>query len=260
MRKINFKADRDFYDHYIAPSSYKKDYLDIYRFNLLLKFLKLKFKLKSPFENRIILNVAGGYGREAYLLFNCKPKKIILSDYSFNQLIQAKKYLKDFNSKYLLCADAEFLPIKDKSIDIFFINEALHHFMNPLKSIDEAIRVSKGFVILDEPYERRGISRFLEFIFVSLKLKEKLERGYLESFRIDRIFLQDISLRYKIKILFYPYFIYYFNWYKYIKFKFIKLFYQKLIKVLNLFFHNFGNRVIVIISLKENEDNFYRST
>jgi len=82
MRKIDFQKDQEFYSQYTAPSVYTKDYLDIYRFNITLKFLRKKFNLKKPLENKTILNVASGYGREAYIILSiCKPQKIILIDY-----------------------------------------------------------------------------------------------------------------------------------------------------------------------------------
>jgi len=133
--------------------------------------------------------------------------------------------LKEFDQKYLIRGDAENIPFKDKSVDICFINEALHHFVNPLKSLTEFIRVAKEIIILDEPFERRVICKVLESIFLFLKIKEKFERGYLEAFRIKRSILNKISQEYKIKIVCYPYFIYYFEWYKNIRVKFIKLLY-----------------------------------
>ncbi|MCM8792203.1 MAG: class I SAM-dependent methyltransferase [Candidatus Omnitrophica bacterium] len=245
MRKIDFQKDQMFYDQSICPSTYKKDYLDIYRFNLVIRLLKLKFR--ETLENKVILNVGGGYGREAYLMFSAKPNKIIIIDHSFNQLIQAERYLKEFSLKYFICGDGENLPVKDKSVDVCVINETLHHFINPLKGINESMRVAKKIIILDEPQERSVICRLLEFIFRLFRIKEKFERGYLEPFRINRKVLEEFSTHPKIKILYYPYFIYYFKWYKNIKIDFIKSFYYKFLIMLNLFFHFLGNRVIIVI-------------
>ena len=257
MRKIDFQKDREFYDTECqAPSVYTDDPLDLYRFNLLLKtsekiisFLSAGRKERKAFENMDVLNVACGYGREAYLISNQIPKSLVLCDYSLHQIKQAQKYLEKFDGKMFLCADGQSLPFKDKSSNICFITEALHHFTYPHKGIEELVRVAKDAIILDEPTEGK-IRSMLNRIFIQFRIKEEYERGYLEAFRINKQLLQEICLKHKLELVFFPYFIYYFGWYKRTKNRFIKILYRNFLAILNTFFHSFGNRAIVILTFK----------
>jgi ubiquinone/menaquinone biosynthesis C-methylase UbiE len=248
MRKIDFKKDQEFYNIKCkAPAKYKNDQLDLYRFRLLLKLYQGKDR--EVFKNKTILNVACGYGREAYLILNQKPKILALCDYSLSQVKQAKKYLEKFDGKYLLCADGERLPFKDKSFDISFITEALHHFIHPDKGLEELIRVTKETIFIDEPsggFIRRALNR----LFILFGIKEEYERGYLDAFRVHKSILKEFCLKYKFDLIFFPYFIYYFEWYKKGKNEFIKLVYKNFLVILNIFFHFFGNRAIIILIRK----------
>jgi ubiquinone/menaquinone biosynthesis C-methylase UbiE len=244
MRKLNFQKDQQFYNtEQKAPDEYEEDLLDSYRFGLLRKHLSRD----GFFLNRTVLNVAGGYGREAYLILSLLPKLLLLGDYSFQQILQARRYLGKFNNKTFLCFDGEKLPFKDKVVDVGYIAEALHHFINPKNGIEELIRVSRFAVVIDEPAQGliRGV---LNRIFVALRLKEEYERGYLEAFRINRQILEKYCLKYNMTLFCYPYFIYYFKWYKKCKMRLLKLTYKNFLQIFNALFHPFGNRVIAVMS------------
>jgi len=145
MRKINFQKDQEFYNtQHKAPTAHRDDLLDSYRFNLLLKLYKKNNRGCVLFDGRTVLNVAGGYGREAYWILSQKPKFLALCDYSLAQVRQAREYLGEFDGKYLLSCNGESLPFKDKSFDVCYITEALHHFVNPKIGIEEFIRVTRG--------------------------------------------------------------------------------------------------------------------
>lgn len=250
MRKIDFLKDQSFYNlKHKAPDKYRNEPLDLFRFDLLLKLYRTIDRDNSLFRNKSVLNVAGGYGRESYLMLIEEPKSLVLCDYSLRQLKQAKKYLEGFSEKYILCCDGEKLPFKDKSFDICYITEALHHFIHPHKGIEEFIRVTKETIIIDEPCG--GIVRgILNWIFIFLGIKEKYERGYLEASRINKKKLKEFCLKYRLNLVFFPYFIYYFDWYKREKSNFIKLTYKNILFILNILFHSFGNRAIAILVFK----------
>lgn len=251
MRKIDFQRDQQFYNlERKAPTSYKEDLLDLYRFKLLLKLGRAIYKNVSLFSNKSVLNVASGYGREAHLILSERPKFIVLCDYSLEQIKQAREYLGNNNTKFLLCVDGENLPFKDKSFDICYITEALHHFIHPQRGIEEFLRVSRKAVIIDEP-SGAVVRRILNRLFILLSIKKEYERGYLEAFRINREMFKDLSLRYKLDIIFYPYFIYYFEWYKKRKSQLTNVIYKNFLSILNIFFHSFGNRAIVILFLNK---------
>lgn len=251
MRKIDFPQDQHFFNaEHKAPAGYKEDLLDLYRFNLLLKLYRTIDKDNRLFADRKVLDAAGGYGREAYLVLAQKPKFLLLCDYSLKQINQAGEYLAKFNDKFLLCADAENLPFKDKSFDTCYITEALHHFIHPTKGIEEFIRITRGAIIIDEP-AGGWVRKILNRIFILLRVKEEYERGYLEAFRVNKRLLKELCRTYKLNMLYFAYFIYYFGWYKNGKNKFIKVAYKTFLSILNIFFHFFGNRAMVIMTFEK---------
>ncbi len=76
---------------------------------------------------------------------------------------------------------AEELPFKDKSFDLVFCSNLLHHVENPVDVVKEMVRVSKRFVSLSEPNARNPFM----YLFSYLKKEErgalKFTPDYLES-------------------------------------------------------------------------------
>ncbi len=70
--------------------------------------------------------------------------------------------------------DAENLPIKDKSYDLAYTWEVLHHVPDPQKAVSELARISKKYVVIFEPNR----SNILQLGF---GLLNKQERGTLRS-------------------------------------------------------------------------------
>ncbi len=246
MRIINFKRDREFYDRQERPpQGYGADPLDSWRHGLAFKLVRQA----NPFNDKKVLNIGGGWGREARMILSQHPRYLILSDCSLPQIGYAKDYLSHFSNKYFICADGEKIPLKDKSVDVCLIEEALHHFIDPSLGIGEMLRVSADTVIIDEP--RKGtIRNIMNWLFVKLGIKEGLERGYLEAYRVNKKDIRKFRGQYK-KAIFFPYFIYYFKWYKRTKNRIFKKMYLIFLIFLNLLFHSFGNRLMVVLRLRE---------
>jgi ubiquinone/menaquinone biosynthesis C-methylase UbiE len=251
MQKTDLQRDRTYYNlEHKAPSEYKDDPLDLYRLGLLSKLFRKIYGDNKIFRNKSVLNVAAGYGREGFLILSQGPRYVVICDYSFEQARQAKGYLDRFGEKYILCCDGERLPFKDKSFDICYISEALHHFLNPRIGIIEFIRVAKQAVIIDEPVGGK-IRQVLNRIFILFGIKEEYERGYLETSRITKQVLKEICLKHKTGLEFLPYFIYYFEWYKKTRNAVLRASYKNILYLLNIFFRSFGNRAIAILVINK---------
>ncbi len=251
MRIIDVERDRRFYNEECTPETCGEDPLSLWRHALLCRLLKRRLKTKALFADEDILNVAGGWGREARILLRHKPRALILCDYSHTQLEYAKGYLKEPGGRYFICADGQRLPFKDKSVDICVIAEGLHHFLDPIAGIKEMARVARKMVILDEPgggFFRKAVNN----VFVRLGIKERLERGYLQEYRISKKIFNELDNLYP-DIIYFPYFIYYFGWYKNTKNLFLKKVYQAALCVVNIFFHALGNRTIAVLILAHEE-------
>ncbi len=78
--------------------------------------------------------------------------------------------------KNLVRGRGDILPFKDKTFDVVFEANLLHHVANPIHSLKEMVRVSKEYVILIEPNRVNP----LMFLF---SLSVKAERGGLKFSR-----------------------------------------------------------------------------
>ncbi len=95
----------------------------------------------------LILDNGCGTGRLSLLI----PKDCIVigSDVSLDMLREAKKRL-----KYLVRAQAEKLPFKDKTFDVVYTDSVLHHLQNPENGAKEIFRVLKddGIAVVSETH------------------------------------------------------------------------------------------------------------
>jgi len=75
---------------------------------------------------------------------------IVGSDISFDMLREAKKKI-----KYLVRAQAEKLPFKDKTFDVVYTDSVLHHLKNPEEGVKEIFRVLKddGVAVVSETHD-----------------------------------------------------------------------------------------------------------
>jgi ubiquinone/menaquinone biosynthesis C-methylase UbiE len=112
----------------------------------------------------IILDVGCGTGNHL-LFFGAKGMKTIGIDISLPMLRVAQKKLGQSN---LFCmGKAEALPFKEKSFDIISLITTLEFVEDPLRALQEAIRVSKDKILLGvlNKYSLTSIGRRMKGIF-----------------------------------------------------------------------------------------------
>ena len=89
--------------------------------------------------------------------------------------------LNPLDKKKLHVIDAEKLPFKNKSFDLVYTWEVLHHVPNPHEAVKEMARISKDYVVIFEPNRYNP----LQFAFGLLNKQEqgtlRSTRRYLES-------------------------------------------------------------------------------
>lgn len=95
-------------------------------------------------QPKMILDAGAGTGYSAVRLERkYKKAKVIALDLAEKMLVKSKQEKRWFDRKRYICADAEKLPLVDKSIDLIFSNLMLHWTNNPEKTIQEMHRVLK---------------------------------------------------------------------------------------------------------------------
>lgn len=122
---------------------------------------RLKYKLLSltNIKDKVVADLGCGTGFVSLALVN--EASIVFSiDNSSNMLKQLKNNISDKNYKnlYLIKSSLDNLSLFDDSVDVIFINMALHHIKDAKKAISEMHRVLKkdGVVIISDVLEHNG--------------------------------------------------------------------------------------------------------
>ncbi len=50
-----------------------------------------------------------------------------------------------------IVADVESLPFKDRSVDLVYVHDGLHHLSNPMRGLEEMARIAESAVSITEP-------------------------------------------------------------------------------------------------------------
>lgn len=70
-------------------------------------------------------------------------EQIVAIDISIKQLHEAKKQVDSFDNIHLICADADYLPVKDNRFEAAFAFTVLQNMPKPERALRELIRVGK---------------------------------------------------------------------------------------------------------------------
>lgn len=123
----------------------------LYRFYLTEKFRRST----SPFNGRLdgwtALAVCGGSGMDAEFLASAGAKTIS-SDLSLGAAGRVRERAKRHGVAILpIVADVEHLPFADRSVDLVYVHDGLHHLENPSVGIAEMARVARRAICINEP-------------------------------------------------------------------------------------------------------------
>ena len=162
------------------------------KFSFTRKFMEDKYVKRArqivkrifPFINKKdnIIDIGTGTGFVTKSIIEKKKNKITCVDVRLNPLCK---------SMPVLIYDGKKLPFPNESFDTALLIAVLHHCNQPLKVLDEAIRVSsKKIIIMEDLFESR-IEKWLTLIedsIVNWEFKghphsNKTENGWLEAFK-----------------------------------------------------------------------------
>jgi len=121
--------------------------------------LKYKVLSKVNIKDKVVADLGCGTGFLSLAL--ALDASIVFSiDQSVNMLRESRKLMetKKFDNVYPIKSSIDNLVLFDESVDVVFINMALHHVKDAKKAIDEMFRIIKkdGTLIISDVQEHNG--------------------------------------------------------------------------------------------------------
>jgi len=123
----------------------------LYSFLLDYKFSRAVKSIPCSLDGKKVLNVCCGSGMDAEFLAKAGATVTVL-DISEGAVRRANERARRFGFQIVsVVGDVENIPFADKSFDVVFVHDGLHHLSTPYTGIREMARVSNGIVVLIEP-------------------------------------------------------------------------------------------------------------
>jgi ubiquinone/menaquinone biosynthesis C-methylase UbiE len=114
----------------------------------------LRLMLPKNLAKLKILDIGSGLGKEAEILKTWGATNIILTDISLGFL---KSAVDTTHPGYGFRANAEKLPVKNRTFDLAIFGSTLHHIPHPYEALHEAMRVANMVAGFGEPSTMREI-------------------------------------------------------------------------------------------------------
>jgi SAM-dependent methyltransferase/uncharacterized protein YbaR (Trm112 family) len=121
------------------------------------------------------LTVCGGSGMDAEALAR-RGARVIASDLSLGAAVRAAERARRAGLPFTsVVADVERLPFQDKSVDLVYVHDGLHHLNQPLIGLREMARVAKVGISINEP-ARAGVTQLAKMLGVAKEYEESGNR------------------------------------------------------------------------------------
>ena len=126
-----------------------------YRWALAEKFRRSLAALDLP-RGSSALTVCGGSGMDAEFLARA-GFQVVATDLSLGAARRAQERGRRHGLPILaVVADAEALPFRDRSVDLVYVHDGLHHLETPEGGLREMLRVTRTAVSINEPARARA--------------------------------------------------------------------------------------------------------
>lgn len=123
----------------------------LYGWLLAEKFRRSVRGIESQLAGASILAVCGGSGMDAEFLAR-RGAAVIVSDLSLGAVQRAvERGSRSGLTINAVVADAEHLPFADRSFDVVYVHDGLHHLRDPMVGLAEMCRVARHCVAITEP-------------------------------------------------------------------------------------------------------------
>ncbi len=144
--KAVLSSNKTFMKELNKPYSYGVLWTFLYRQNF-----KTIAKLLGGIKKQKILDIGCGSGwLDEWVSLEGGFPIGIDSSLTFLKISKMRARQRKFEADFV-CADGEHLPFKDNVFDCSIAYQSLHHFPSPEAVIHEALRVSRSFILGDEP-------------------------------------------------------------------------------------------------------------
>ncbi|MGO5075999.1 class I SAM-dependent methyltransferase [Clostridium sporogenes] len=160
---------------------------------------RLKYKILSMtnIKDKIVGDLGCGTGFVSLAVAN--EASIVFSiDNSINMLkeLSASASKKDYKNIYPIKSSLDNLAIFDESLNVVFINMALHHIKNAKKAIEEMYRVLKkdGIVVISDVREHNGEWAKEEMFDEWLGFSKEQMTNWLEEAGFKNIEIENTNL------------------------------------------------------------------
>jgi ubiquinone/menaquinone biosynthesis C-methylase UbiE len=102
-------------------------------------------------DGALVVSVCGGSGMDAEFLA-AEGARVLLADISTGAAKRARERAERFDLPiFPLVADAVHLPLADRSVDVAYVHDGLHHLERPLAGVAEMCRVARQAISITEP-------------------------------------------------------------------------------------------------------------
>jgi SAM-dependent methyltransferase len=156
----------------------------LYRCLLEERFVRAIRGLESRLPGASALVVCGGSGMDAQFLARAGAS-VTTSDLSSGAARRACERARRFGFELVsVVADAERLPFRDRSFDLVYVHDGLHHLERPEAVLGEMARVASQIVVVTEPAEAAA-TRLAVRIGVALEREEA--GNTVERLTLDRV-------------------------------------------------------------------------
>lgn len=166
----------------------------LYRWLMAEKFRRSIRGIESHLSGATVLTVCGGSGMDAEFLARCGAS-VIASDLSLGAAQRAAERGRRLGLAIgAVVADVEHLPFPDRSVDIVYVHDGLHHLSDPIVGLAEMCRVARHCVAVTEP-SRAAVTSLAVRMGLSISEEEAGNRVERMSAQEIRICLTDHGLR-----------------------------------------------------------------
>lgn len=127
----------------------------LYGWLMLEKFRRSLLGIEERVPGALTLVLCAGSGMDAEFLAR-QGARVIASDLSLGAALRTRERARRHGVELIpLVADAEALPFKDRSVDLAYVHDGLHHLRDPAVGLWEMTRVSHNAVSVSEPARAR---------------------------------------------------------------------------------------------------------
>lgn len=156
-----------------------------YRWALAEKFRRSLASLDLP-PGASALTVCGGSGMDAEFLARA-GFRVVASDLSVEAVRRARERGRRHGLPILaVAADVESLPFRDRSVDLVYVHDGLHHLESPEAGLREMLRVAGAAVSINEPARARAT-----LLATRVRLAEHYEEAGNFIARLDPAWLAE---------------------------------------------------------------------